>query len=233
MVVLKYLFQFGFFPWNSYTTMVRYEGKPFFAPRILGIEKTDNYIKYDLIQLLVLFFHRSLLLVRRNRALEREARIPSRAGRATLDEGHLAKNLRFGGVAGSHSKSCSWGGLDWFLPCTPFLNELSSPELRPLGSRRRPVGQTSAGDRRIARCGQRKGRAGAFGIGQPRGRERGGDGGEDGAGGAEGHPLTVQKEKGKEEATEQIPGPAKGGRYLMAAAEGAEKWEGGTLSLFT
>uniref|UniRef100_A0A670YRQ8 Piezo type mechanosensitive ion channel component 1 (Er blood group) n=1 Tax=Pseudonaja textilis TaxID=8673 RepID=A0A670YRQ8_PSETE len=67
MVVLKYLFQFGFFPWNSYTTMVRYEGKPFFAPRILGIEKTDNYIKYDLIQLLVLFFHRSLLLVRRNR----------------------------------------------------------------------------------------------------------------------------------------------------------------------
>ncbi|XP_063169125.1 LOW QUALITY PROTEIN: piezo-type mechanosensitive ion channel component 1 [Candoia aspera] len=62
MVVLKYLFQFGFFPWNSYTTMVRYEGKPFFAPRILGIEKTDNYIKYDLIQLLVLFFHRSLLL---------------------------------------------------------------------------------------------------------------------------------------------------------------------------
>uniref|UniRef100_A0A8C6XGL7 Piezo type mechanosensitive ion channel component 1 (Er blood group) n=1 Tax=Naja naja TaxID=35670 RepID=A0A8C6XGL7_NAJNA len=62
MVVLKYLFQFGFFPWNSYTTMVRYEGKPFFPPRILGIEKTDNYIKYDLIQLLVLFFHRSLLL---------------------------------------------------------------------------------------------------------------------------------------------------------------------------
>uniref|UniRef100_A0A8C5S4K7 Piezo type mechanosensitive ion channel component 1 (Er blood group) n=1 Tax=Laticauda laticaudata TaxID=8630 RepID=A0A8C5S4K7_LATLA len=62
MVVLKYLFQFGFFPWNSYTTMVRYEGKPFFAPCILGIEKTDNYIKYDLIQLLVLFFHRSLLL---------------------------------------------------------------------------------------------------------------------------------------------------------------------------
>ncbi|KAM3828984.1 piezo-type mechanosensitive ion channel component 1 isoform 1-T1 [Vipera latastei] len=62
MVVLKYLFQFGFFPWNSYTSVVRYEGKPFFAPRILGIEKTDNYIKYDLIQLLVLFFHRSLLL---------------------------------------------------------------------------------------------------------------------------------------------------------------------------
>lgn len=64
MVVIKYLFQFGFFPWNSFTTLVRYEGKPFFAPRILGLEKTDSYIKYDLIQLLVLFFHRALLLVR-------------------------------------------------------------------------------------------------------------------------------------------------------------------------
>lgn len=63
MVVVKYLFQFGFFPWNGYATLVRNEGKPFFPPRILGLEKTDHYIKYDLIQLLALFFHRSLLLV--------------------------------------------------------------------------------------------------------------------------------------------------------------------------
>ncbi|NWR56171.1 PIEZ1 protein, partial [Bucorvus abyssinicus] len=62
MVVVKYLFQFGFFPWNGYATLVRNEGKPFFPPRILGLEKTDHYIKYDLIQLLALFFHRSLLL---------------------------------------------------------------------------------------------------------------------------------------------------------------------------
>ncbi|XP_029879733.1 LOW QUALITY PROTEIN: piezo-type mechanosensitive ion channel component 1 [Aquila chrysaetos chrysaetos] len=62
MVVVKYLFQFGFFPWNGYTMLVRNEGKPFFPPRILGLEKTDRYIKYDLIQLLALFFHRSLLL---------------------------------------------------------------------------------------------------------------------------------------------------------------------------
>ncbi|XP_061450529.1 piezo-type mechanosensitive ion channel component 1 isoform X4 [Rhineura floridana] len=62
MVVVKYLFQFGFFPWNSYTTLVRYEARPFFPPRILGLEKTDNYLKYDLIQLMALFFHRSLLL---------------------------------------------------------------------------------------------------------------------------------------------------------------------------
>uniref|UniRef100_A0A8C8BN11 Piezo type mechanosensitive ion channel component 1 n=1 Tax=Otus sunia TaxID=257818 RepID=A0A8C8BN11_9STRI len=62
MVVVKYLFQFGFFPWNGYAMLVRNEGKPFFPPRILGLEKSDRYIKYDLIQLLALFFHRSLLL---------------------------------------------------------------------------------------------------------------------------------------------------------------------------
>ncbi|NWX03420.1 PIEZ1 protein, partial [Caloenas nicobarica] len=62
MVVVKYLFQFGFFPWNSYAMLVRNEGKPFFPPRILGLEKSNRYIKYDLAQLLALFFHRSLLL---------------------------------------------------------------------------------------------------------------------------------------------------------------------------
>uniref|UniRef100_A0A671WL24 Piezo type mechanosensitive ion channel component 1 (Er blood group) n=1 Tax=Sparus aurata TaxID=8175 RepID=A0A671WL24_SPAAU len=63
MVVVKYLFQFGFFPWNSVYEMTLNEDKPFFPPRILGLEKTDNYIRYDLLQLLVLFFHRSLLMV--------------------------------------------------------------------------------------------------------------------------------------------------------------------------
>ncbi|KAI1235616.1 hypothetical protein IHE44_0002498, partial [Lamprotornis superbus] len=62
MVVVKYLFQFGFFPWNGYITVLRHEGKPFFPPRILGLEKSTHYIKYDLVQLLALFFHRSLLL---------------------------------------------------------------------------------------------------------------------------------------------------------------------------
>ncbi|XP_045438552.1 piezo-type mechanosensitive ion channel component 1 isoform X2 [Pipistrellus kuhlii] len=62
MVVTKYLFQFGFFPWNSHTVLRRYENKPYFPPRILGLEKKDSYIKYDLVQLLALFFHRSQLL---------------------------------------------------------------------------------------------------------------------------------------------------------------------------
>lgn len=63
MVVVKYLFQFGFFPWNSVYVMTLNEDKPFFPPRILGLEKTENYIRYDLLQLLALFFHRSLLMV--------------------------------------------------------------------------------------------------------------------------------------------------------------------------
>uniref|UniRef100_A0A8C3SLQ4 Piezo type mechanosensitive ion channel component 1 n=1 Tax=Chelydra serpentina TaxID=8475 RepID=A0A8C3SLQ4_CHESE len=62
VVVVKYLFQFGFFPWNSYASLVRNEAKPFFPPRILGLEKTDRYLKFDLVQLMALFFHRSLLL---------------------------------------------------------------------------------------------------------------------------------------------------------------------------
>lgn len=61
-VVTKYLFQFGFFPWNSYTVLRRYDNKPYFPPRILGLEKMDGYIKYDLVQLMALFFHRSQLL---------------------------------------------------------------------------------------------------------------------------------------------------------------------------
>ncbi|XP_042826522.1 piezo-type mechanosensitive ion channel component 1 isoform X5 [Panthera tigris] len=61
-VVTKYLFQFGFFPWNTHAVLRRYENKPYFPPRILGLEKTDGYVKYDLVQLMALFFHRSQLL---------------------------------------------------------------------------------------------------------------------------------------------------------------------------
>ncbi|XP_059941395.1 piezo-type mechanosensitive ion channel component 1 isoform X4 [Mesoplodon densirostris] len=51
-VVAKYLFQFGFFPWNSHAVLRRYENKPYFPPRILGLEKSDSYVKYDLLQLM-------------------------------------------------------------------------------------------------------------------------------------------------------------------------------------
>ncbi|XP_062404521.1 piezo-type mechanosensitive ion channel component 1 isoform X1 [Sardina pilchardus] len=62
MVMVKYLFQFGFFPWNSLYELQLNMDKPYFPPRIIGLEKIDNYIRYDLLQLLALFFHRSLLM---------------------------------------------------------------------------------------------------------------------------------------------------------------------------
>uniref|UniRef100_A0A7N6A8V9 Piezo-type mechanosensitive ion channel component n=1 Tax=Anabas testudineus TaxID=64144 RepID=A0A7N6A8V9_ANATE len=77
MVVVKYLFQFGFFPWNSVYEMNLNEDKPFFPPRILGLEKTDNYIRYDLLQLLALFFHRSLLMVSYQDTLNLATKDPS------------------------------------------------------------------------------------------------------------------------------------------------------------
>ncbi|XP_067651571.1 piezo-type mechanosensitive ion channel component 2-like isoform X3 [Haliotis asinina] len=57
VVVVKYLFQFSFFPWNDGTV----RESPFWPPRILGIEKQSNYAAADLALLLALFIHRSLL----------------------------------------------------------------------------------------------------------------------------------------------------------------------------
>ena len=59
VVVTKYLFQFGFFPWNDGTV----QESPFYPPRILGIEQTDNYANVDIALLLALFIHRSILKV--------------------------------------------------------------------------------------------------------------------------------------------------------------------------
>ncbi|XP_078509091.1 piezo-type mechanosensitive ion channel component 2-like [Lissotriton helveticus] len=60
-VVIKYSFQFGFFPWTSTVYRGLNAEKPFHLPNIIGIEKKDGYVLFDLIQLLALFFHRSIL----------------------------------------------------------------------------------------------------------------------------------------------------------------------------
>jgi len=56
MVILKYLFQFDFFPWNGKSSQVKKD--PFWPPRILGIEKQEKYAVYDVILLMAVFFHR-------------------------------------------------------------------------------------------------------------------------------------------------------------------------------
>uniref|UniRef100_A0A4W3J0I5 Piezo-type mechanosensitive ion channel component 2-like n=1 Tax=Callorhinchus milii TaxID=7868 RepID=A0A4W3J0I5_CALMI len=60
-VVVKYCFQFGFFPWTTSAARVRNADQPFYLPNIVGVEKKDGYVHYDLIQLLALFLHRSIL----------------------------------------------------------------------------------------------------------------------------------------------------------------------------
>ncbi|XP_052818789.1 piezo-type mechanosensitive ion channel component 1-like isoform X1 [Mya arenaria] len=57
VVVVKYLFQFGFFTWNDKVP----GSDPFWPPKILGIEQKDNFWVMDLILLLVLFLHRTIL----------------------------------------------------------------------------------------------------------------------------------------------------------------------------
>ncbi|XP_051909940.1 piezo-type mechanosensitive ion channel component 2-like [Hippocampus zosterae] len=58
-IVLKYFFQFGFFPFNQKLEVDR--SKPFHPPNILGVEKKEGYVLYDLLQLLALFYHRAIL----------------------------------------------------------------------------------------------------------------------------------------------------------------------------
>ncbi|KAF3696681.1 Piezo-type mechanosensitive ion channel component 2 Protein FAM38B [Channa argus] len=60
-VVVKYFFQFGFFPWATSAYKGINAERPFALPNIIGIEKKDGYVVFDLIQLLALFFHRSIL----------------------------------------------------------------------------------------------------------------------------------------------------------------------------
>uniref|UniRef100_A0AAR2K9M6 Piezo-type mechanosensitive ion channel component n=1 Tax=Pygocentrus nattereri TaxID=42514 RepID=A0AAR2K9M6_PYGNA len=59
-IVIKYFFQFSFFPFNQ---NIADRNKPYHPPNIIGVEKKDGYVHYDLVQLLALFFHRSILKV--------------------------------------------------------------------------------------------------------------------------------------------------------------------------
>ncbi|XP_060599283.1 piezo-type mechanosensitive ion channel component 2-like isoform X3 [Ruditapes philippinarum] len=57
VIVVKYLFQFGFFPWNMKVAQT----DPFWPPNIIGIQQKDNFAVMDLILLLALFIHRTIL----------------------------------------------------------------------------------------------------------------------------------------------------------------------------
>ncbi|XP_077192348.1 piezo-type mechanosensitive ion channel component 2-like [Paroedura picta] len=57
-IVIKYFFQFGFFPWATKVYCAINAEVPFVLPNIAGIEKKDGYVHFDLVQLSALFFHR-------------------------------------------------------------------------------------------------------------------------------------------------------------------------------
>ncbi|CDW56772.1 fama protein variant [Trichuris trichiura] len=54
MIVIKFVLQFGLFPWNQLVG----SSDPFYPPRILGVEKKANFATFDIALLMVLFFHR-------------------------------------------------------------------------------------------------------------------------------------------------------------------------------
>nr|XP_018904353.1 PREDICTED: piezo-type mechanosensitive ion channel component 2 isoform X9 [Bemisia tabaci] len=58
MIVIKSVFQLELIPWNQGVVP---ENLPFYAPRIIGIERQINFATYDLFLLLVVFFHRWML----------------------------------------------------------------------------------------------------------------------------------------------------------------------------
>uniref|UniRef100_A0A3P8T1X2 Piezo type mechanosensitive ion channel component 2 n=1 Tax=Amphiprion percula TaxID=161767 RepID=A0A3P8T1X2_AMPPE len=85
-IVIKYLFQFGFFPFNQSNA---YKNQPYHPPNIIGVEKKDGYVHYDLVQLLALFFHRSILKDEGKEKEKEESEKESLNFRTSIDSGHV------------------------------------------------------------------------------------------------------------------------------------------------
>ncbi|XP_071067930.1 piezo-type mechanosensitive ion channel component 2-like [Dasypus novemcinctus] len=97
-VVVKYFSQFGFFPWTTKQYAGINREKPFSLPNILGIEKKDDFALCDLVQLLVLLFHRSTMeglglwdppTSGQARCKKKSRKPRGGAGRGTPGSGHL------------------------------------------------------------------------------------------------------------------------------------------------
>ncbi|XP_066587552.1 piezo-type mechanosensitive ion channel component [Prorops nasuta] len=59
IVIVKCLFQLELIPWNQKTGFG--SGHPLYGPRIIGVERKPNYALWDLLVLLMVFFHRFML----------------------------------------------------------------------------------------------------------------------------------------------------------------------------
>nr|XP_026690889.1 piezo-type mechanosensitive ion channel component 1-like isoform X4 [Ciona intestinalis] len=63
VIVVRFIFQFEFFPWNSQEEMNLHQNEPFWWPRFIGIEQSSSWMVMDLLQLLAVVFHVSVLKV--------------------------------------------------------------------------------------------------------------------------------------------------------------------------
>ncbi|KAK0399372.1 hypothetical protein QR680_003011 [Steinernema hermaphroditum] len=61
VILLKFVFQFGFFPWNAESWISLNQKKVYDVPRVLGIQKMDYFAFWDVALLISLFFHRYML----------------------------------------------------------------------------------------------------------------------------------------------------------------------------
>ncbi|XP_075383802.1 piezo-type mechanosensitive ion channel component 2-like [Tenrec ecaudatus] len=135
-VLVKYMSQFGFFPW----TTKRYAGingeKPFSLPNLIGVEKKDHFALCDLLQLGILFFHRSTLKdlglwdqppSGQAPGTERASRTQRRtASPEQLSERMLKKQLKKG------RKLVIKRTLQVYHPIRQFFHSLTHPEASPV-----------------------------------------------------------------------------------------------------
>jgi hypothetical protein len=82
IVLIKCMFQFDIIPWNMSQAITN---NPFYPPRIIGIERNSNYAVWDLLLLLVVFFHRFML---KSMGLWKTSPVPA----ALLSEGDYKVN---------------------------------------------------------------------------------------------------------------------------------------------
>jgi hypothetical protein len=61
IIIIKFIFQFGFYPWNRQSEVVKNSPTVFKTQYLFGVQKVDYFAFYDVILLIVLFLHRYML----------------------------------------------------------------------------------------------------------------------------------------------------------------------------
>ncbi|CDS37826.1 protein piezo2 [Echinococcus multilocularis] len=129
IIIIKYIFQFRFIEFNSPDQVSATLAKTHWLPVIFGVEKSDSYAIWDLIQLLFIFLHRSYLknygLWRDDTEFRQDLIQAGEANKVNVKKDtRQQQQTREEAIAPSHSKSSS-------SQCT------SSASLNPITKMRR------------------------------------------------------------------------------------------------